>query len=79
MSKKFDWMSEPALTGSMAVTGLPFAPVLVTDEGNMPGWSLEKFSKNTTARSEALGCGVAGFFLIQSFTMSAWAFAQAST
>ena len=32
----------------------------------MPGWSLEKFSKNRTARSEACGCGVPGFCLIQS-------------
>jgi hypothetical protein len=78
MSKKIDWMSDPALTGSMSVTALPSAPVLVTDEGNMPGWSFEKVSKNSTARSEALGCGVAGFFLIQSWTAASWAFVQVS-
>src|SRR5271165_6524730 len=34
MSKKIDCMSEAELTGSMLVTGLPSAPVFVTDEGN---------------------------------------------
>ena len=32
-------MSEPALTGSIVVTGLPSGPVLVTDEGNMPKYA----------------------------------------
>src|SRR5580704_10770596 len=39
MSKKIDWMSEPALTGSIVVTGLPSGPVLVTDERNMPKYA----------------------------------------
>ena len=34
---------------------LPLGSCLVTDDGNLPGLSLEKFSKNMTARSD--GCG----------------------
>ena len=55
-------MSEPVLTGWMLVVGLPSGPGFVTEEGNMPGCSFEKDSKNGTARSEGFGCGVAGFF-----------------
>src|ERR1700722_4127453 len=79
MSKKIDWTSEPELTGSMSVTGLPSEPVLVTDEGNVPGCSVENVLKKTPARSDALGCGVAGLFLIQSLTTASWLLTHSST
>jgi hypothetical protein len=36
--------------------GFAISPSLPTDEGNMPGWSFEKVSRNSTATSDALGC-----------------------
>src|SRR5580704_10316649 len=63
----------------MEVCDLPSAPVWVTAEGNIPGCSAAKFSKKSTAKSAAFGCGVPGFFFTQSVTKSACALDQAST
>src|SRR5271157_150270 len=72
-------MSEPSLTGSIVVTGLPSAPGLVTAEGNCPGCTAEKSLKNTTARSGAFGSGVAGLSFINCATIAGCAFTHAST
>src|ERR1035437_5273029 len=45
----------------------------------VPGFSLEKFSKKTTAKSAALGCGVLGLAFTQSATRAGCALVQEST
>src|SRR5208283_4600994 len=72
-------MSESILTGTRVVCGLPSAPVLVTAERNFPGCSIEKFLKNTTARSAAFGWGIVGLSLMNWATTAGCAFAQLST
>src|SRR5580692_8988245 len=68
ISKKIDWTSEPLATGSIAVALFPLGNCWATADGNLPGYSFEKFSKNMTAKSDGWGCGVPGFCLIQSVT-----------
>src|SRR5260370_1353732 len=58
MSKKFAWISDPSLTGSITVWLFPLGNCLVTADGNLPGYCFEKFSKNVTAKSG--GCRVVG-------------------
>src|SRR5579864_6460719 len=79
MSKKIDCTSAPSFTGSIVVMLLPLLSVCVTPDGNCPGCSAEKVSKNTTARSAAFGFGVAGLAAIHFFTTAGCCFAQSST
>src|SRR5208282_3675085 len=79
MAKKVDWMSEPSLTGSIVVAGLPSTPGLVTAERNRPGCAAEKSLKKTTARSAAFGSGVAGLSFMNCATIAGCALDQVST
>src|SRR6266446_4614904 len=69
----------PSVTGSRADWDVLSAPVRETAAGNLPGYSLEKFSKNTTAKSAALGSSVPGLDFTHSATTLACDCAQLST
>src|ERR1700690_4614747 len=74
-------MSEPSLTGSIAVVlVLPSADMCVTDEGNLPGFSLENVSKNTTAKSDGDGgSALSGLSFLNLSTTAACVFSQSRT
>src|SRR5271169_2729016 len=78
MSKKVDWISLPVVTGSMVVDDLPSAAVFVTAERDLPGFSFEKVSKITTARSDGEGFWLSGLSVLNFATTSGCDFSQSN-
>jgi len=59
-AKRIDCTSEPLATGSIAVALFPPGNCVVTADGNLPGYSLEKFSKNMSGPLTILPLAVNG-------------------
>src|ERR1700731_3259588 len=58
---------------------LPSADMWVTDEGNLPGCSLENDSKNTMAKSDGEGSELSGLSFLNLSTTAACVFSQSRT